>query len=59
MNKIGYTIIEAATEAGVERHHIEAAINARELVARKVGRNAVIVAADLRAWLDALPNWVD
>jgi len=57
LSKAGYTIIEAAAEAGVERHHIEAAINAHQLVARKVGQAAVIVSSDLAGWLESLPAW--
>jgi len=57
LSKAGYTIIEAAAEASVERHHVEAAINAGALIARRVGKEAVIVSSDLTAWLLALPTW--
>lgn len=56
---IGYTITDAAAAAGVTVRVIEMAINARELVARRVADAPVILYTDMHKWLDAMPNWLD
>jgi hypothetical protein len=41
---------------GVCRDRVYKLINERQLVARKVGRRTVVLAADLQAFLESLPQ---
>jgi hypothetical protein len=52
--KLVYSIPEAMTAADAGRTSIYRAIKAGELVARKRGRRTVILAHDLRQWLEGL-----
>jgi excisionase family DNA binding protein len=56
VDPIAYTISQAAAAAAAGKTIIYAAIKAGELPARKRGRRTVILAADLRAWVDGLPT---
>lgn len=59
MGKVGYTITEAASSAGVTKHDIVEAMRARELTAHRVNGNAIILATGLQAWIESQPNWFD
>jgi Helix-turn-helix domain len=50
-----FTIEDAAKAASIARAILYEEINAGRLRARKRGRSTVILAADLRAYLEALP----
>ena len=57
-DRLSYSVAEAARVVGVSPDTIRKAINATEnyLPARRVGTKRLILAADLAAWLDALPS---
>lgn len=52
---IAYTINEAAQAARISRTRLYAAVAAGELTLRKNGRRSIVLAADLRRFLDSLP----
>lgn len=52
---LAHSIDEVARLANCGRTTIYAAINARALTARKIGRRTVILNADLQHWLTSLP----
>jgi len=52
---LAYSIAEASEISRIGRTSIYEAISSRELVARKYGRRTVILADDLRRWLQNLP----
>jgi len=54
--RVGYSINEAAAAAGLGRDSIYAAIRRGDLVARKFGKRSIILDADLREFLGALPR---
>ncbi len=55
LDREGYSIPEAAEVASIGRTKIYEAIGNGSLVARKHGRRTIILRADLRAFLAALP----
>jgi excisionase family DNA binding protein len=52
---LAYSIAQACEVANIGRTSIYEAISSRELIARKHGRRTVILADDLRRWLQNLP----
>ena len=50
------TIAEVCTKARARRTSVYAAIRSGQLRARKNGRRTIVLAADLRAWLEQLPG---
>jgi len=53
--RLAYTIAEACEAARIGRTSIYDAIKSCKLIARKNGRRTVILAEDLRLWLQDLP----
>ena len=53
--KLVFSIPETAAAAGAGRTTVYRAIQNGELVARKRGRRTVVLADDLKRWLDNLP----
>jgi excisionase family DNA binding protein len=53
--RIALSITEAAQQANVCRDTIYAAIRSGEITARKAGRRTLILADDLRKYLESLP----
>jgi len=52
---LAYSIAEVCEVSRIGRTSIYEAISSRELIARKHGRRTVILADDLRRWLENLP----
>ena len=52
---LAYSIAQACEIANIGRTSIYKAISTRQLIARKNGRRTVILAEDLRLWLQDLP----
>jgi excisionase family DNA binding protein len=55
MDRIAYTLPEAARTAGVSRTRIFDAVRRGELTIRKVGRSSIVTHDDLLAWINSLP----
>ena len=55
-NPIALTIRDAVQLSGVSRSTLYRAIKAGDVVARKHGRRTIILADELRAWLQNLPK---
>ncbi|HEX6960181.1 MAG TPA: helix-turn-helix domain-containing protein [Ferrovibrio sp.] len=53
---LAYTVDEAAEASRRSRRALYRHIKSGALVARKDGAKTIILAADLRAWLEALPR---
>ncbi len=56
--KLAFSINEAVEVSGRSRTMVYEALKHGRLVARKDGRRTIILADDLRAWLEALPRYV-
>ncbi|WP_102157663.1 helix-turn-helix domain-containing protein [Zhihengliuella halotolerans] len=56
MEKLAYTIEEAAGVVGVSKDTIRAHIKRGDLVARYPSSRPVIAADELREWFEALPT---
>lgn len=54
--KLAFTIPEAVEVSGQSRTGIYAAIKSGDLIARKRGFRTIILAADLKQWLEAMPR---
>ena len=57
MDKLAYTIDQASAAGAGSRTKIYDAINAGALKARKRGKRTIILADDLIAYLEALPDF--
>jgi hypothetical protein len=55
MDRIAYTLPEAAHIAGVSRTRIFEAVRKQELTIRKAGRASIVTHDDLVAWIKSLP----
>jgi excisionase family DNA binding protein len=55
MEQLAHSIQEAMKIANAGRTTIYRAISSGELIARKRGRRTIILADDLRRWLENLP----
>ena len=55
MDRIAYSLPEAARIAGVSRTRIFEAVRKPELTIRKAGRASIVTHDDLVAWLKSLP----
>jgi excisionase family DNA binding protein len=55
MEKLAYSVDEAALRANIGRDSIYKAIRNRSLEAKKAGRRTIITAEALRRFLDELP----
>lgn len=56
MDPIALTIAEACALARSGRTTLYAAIRTGELVAHKRGRRTILLAADVRRWVEGLPT---
>lgn len=54
--KLAYTIPESIEVSSQPRTAIYAAIKSGDLIARKRGFRTIILAADLKQWLEAMPR---
>ncbi|MDI2073040.1 excisionase family DNA-binding protein [Bradyrhizobium sp. Mp27] len=54
--RYAYSISEVAKAVGVGRTFLYREIQDRRLRIRKAGRRSLVYEADLRAWLEALPE---
>ena len=55
MDRIAYTLPEAARIAGVSRTRIFEAVRKQELTIRKAGRASIVTHDDLFTWIKSLP----
>jgi excisionase family DNA binding protein len=53
--RLAYTIPQACTVSGIGRTSLYATIRSGELVAHKIGRRTVVIAEDLKSWLQSRP----
>jgi excisionase family DNA binding protein len=58
MERIAFSVDEAAESAGVGQTKLREEIRQGRLVARKVGKRTIITAPDLEAWAAQLPKHV-
>jgi excisionase family DNA binding protein len=56
MTELALSISEACRAARIGRTTLYSAISEGELPARKIGRRTVVLADDLRRWLESLPT---
>lgn len=55
VQRLSFSIAEVVAATGMSRYLIKAEIERGRLVARKTGGRTIVLAADLVAFLDALP----
>jgi hypothetical protein len=55
MDRIAYSLPDAARIAGVSRTRIFDAVRRGELTIRKAGRSSIVTHDDLLAWIKSLP----
>jgi excisionase family DNA binding protein len=55
-SRLAYSVTESCAIAGIGRTNLYELITRGEIRAKKVGRRTVILADDLRQWLEALPQ---
>ena len=55
MDRIAYTLPEAARIAGVSRTRMFEAVRKQELTIRKAGRASIVTHDALLAWINSLP----
>jgi len=55
--RASYSVKEASKVTGLGRNAIYTAINSGELRAKKHGQRTLIIDADLRGWLETLPDY--
>ncbi|HEY1865328.1 MAG TPA: helix-turn-helix domain-containing protein [Roseiarcus sp.] len=53
---LGYSLQDAAAAAGVGKTTIYSAVRNGELGARKRGTRTIVLASDLKRWLEGLPH---
>jgi excisionase family DNA binding protein len=53
--RLAFSIMEAAKASAVSRTELYRAVQRGELILRKRGKRSLILAADLRRWIEALP----
>ena len=58
MGSVAFSIRDAAVAAGVDVIDVEVAIKAGELTAHRVGAKAIVLASDIQAWLEHMPEWI-
>ena len=56
IEKLAYTIPEAVEVSGRSRTSLYGSFKSGKLIARKDGTRTVILASDLRSWLENLPR---
>jgi excisionase family DNA binding protein len=54
-DKIAFTLEEAARASGLSRSFLYVAIGRGALRAKKCGRRTLVLARDLRVWIERLP----
>jgi hypothetical protein len=55
MDRVAYSLPDAARIAGVSRTRIFEAVRKQELTIRKAGRASIVTHDDLLAWTNSLP----
>jgi excisionase family DNA binding protein len=55
MNQLAYSILEACEAARIGRTNLYEAIRSGDLRAVKRGKRTLILAVDLRRWIESLP----
>jgi hypothetical protein len=57
--RAAYSIPEIMIQTGLGRDCVYKNIRARKLIAKKIGRRTIVLAADLQRFLEALPTLHD